>query len=58
MGRAIAPRSLRSFAAGNRIETEFNGRKVEIYLDPYDQTNYYVDLDPLLPEIVRRRAAP
>lgn len=37
---------------------EFNGRPVEIILDPYDRNNYYVDLAPLLPEIVKHQRRP
>ena len=33
----------------------YAGRKVEIYLDPVHDGRYYVDLRPLLPEIVRDR---
>lgn len=33
--------------------SSFVGRNVEIYLDPDNKSNYYVNLDPLLPEIMR-----
>lgn len=33
---------------------EFAGRTVTVYLDPFDPKNYYVELGPLLKEIVAR----
>jgi len=34
---------------------EFIGSDVKIFLDAHDQTNYHVNLDPLLPEIVKHQ---
>jgi len=33
----------------------FIGRQVDVRLDPADRDNYYVNIDPLLPEIVNNR---